>query len=38
MTCEEKLSAIQVAIDTDGEVLTDGEVVDAIIAILGEQK
>ena len=36
MTLGEKLTAIELLIATDGERLTDGEVVDGIMAVLGK--
>ena len=38
MTDAQKLTAIQMLIDTDGEALTDGEVLDGVISILGKER
>ena len=37
MTAKQKLTAIQLLIGTDGESLTDGEVLDGVINILDEE-
>ena len=38
MTDAQKLTAIQMLIDTDGRFMTDGEVVDGVVDILEEER
>ena len=37
MTAKDKLSAISTLVATDGSLMTDSEVVDGVLAILGEK-